>query len=39
MTNDRFTNLLIHHINRDLSYAIKSENVLNIFEEKYRLLS
>lgn len=31
--NFGFTNLPIHHIERDLSNAIESENVLNIFKE------
>jgi hypothetical protein len=34
MANDRFTNLSILHIERHLSHAIESENVLNIFAEK-----
>lgn len=34
MTNDRLTKLSILHIERDLSHAIESENVLNIFSEK-----
>jgi hypothetical protein len=39
MANVRFTNLSILHIERDLSYAIESENILNIFVEKHRRLS
>ncbi|XP_050419915.1 uncharacterized protein LOC126832918 [Adelges cooleyi] len=39
MTNDRFTNLSILHIERDLSHVIESENVLNIFAEKDRRIS
>ncbi|KAE9522303.1 hypothetical protein AGLY_017294 [Aphis glycines] len=38
LTNDRFTNMSILHIERDLSHEIESENVLNIFLEKHRRL-
>lgn len=35
----RLTNLSIIHIERDLSYEIKLENLLNIFAEKDRHFS
>lgn len=36
MTNDRFTNLSLLHIERDLSNNINPEEVLNIFAQKSR---
>lgn len=39
MTNDRFTNLSILNIEKDLSYVIESEKVLNIFANKERRLT
>lgn len=39
MRNDRFSNLSLLHIERDLANNIKSEEVLNIFAQKSRRLN
>jgi len=39
MANDRFENLSLLNIERDLTNIIKSEEVLNIFAQKNRRLN
>lgn len=39
MSNDRFSNLSLLHIERDLANNITSEEVLNIFAQKSRRLN
>jgi hypothetical protein len=39
MTNDKFENLSLLHIERDLANIINSEDVLNIFAQKSRRLN
>lgn len=39
MSNDRFSNLSLLHIERDLANNITSEEVLNIFAQKIRRLN
>jgi len=39
MTNDRFSNLSLLHIERDLANIINSEDILNIFAQTSRRLN
>jgi len=38
MLQDRFTNLSILHIEKDLTKSIESENILNEFSKSSRML-